>query len=224
MKTFEAPTNPILKIQNAKIFLILYPWFENSTTGIAITLYYHDFGCEVSILSIQNQNEFCLQLTRFNPVWHNVWKQEKCSSLEPPRDNFYKTQWAGQGVKITWFMSIFTSKKVWKFLKKISGQNLIQKGQGNKCISSRAKFGYFFEMEVTQVAQFRLSRLFCCVKNWLGFLKIIFLYKDLIGRTIFGANIFWYSSFFEPLIFCKNGPTFCQHGIRSFKKKHIIFL
>ena len=35
-----------------------------------------------------------------NPVWHDVGKQEKCSSLEPPRDNFYKTQWAGQGVKI----------------------------------------------------------------------------------------------------------------------------
>ena len=29
---------------------------------------------------------------KFNPVWHDVWKQEKCSSLEPPRDNFYKTQ------------------------------------------------------------------------------------------------------------------------------------
>ena len=27
-----------------------------------------------------------------NPVWHDVGKQEKCSSLEPPSDNFYKTQ------------------------------------------------------------------------------------------------------------------------------------
>ena len=33
-----------------------------------------------------------------NPVWHDMWKQEKCSPLEPPRGNFYKTQWAGQGV------------------------------------------------------------------------------------------------------------------------------
>ena len=28
----------------------------------------------------------------FNPVWHDVRKQEKCSSLESLRDNFYKTQ------------------------------------------------------------------------------------------------------------------------------------
>ena len=30
---------------------------------------------------------------RLNPaVWHDVGKQEKFSPLEPPRDNFYKTQ------------------------------------------------------------------------------------------------------------------------------------
>ena len=33
--------------------------------------------------------------------------------------HFYKTQWAWQGVKLTRFMSIFISKKVWKFLIKI---------------------------------------------------------------------------------------------------------
>ena len=27
-----------------------------------------------------------------NSVWHDVGKQEKGSSLEPPRDNFFKTQ------------------------------------------------------------------------------------------------------------------------------------
>ena len=27
----------------------------------------------------------------FNPVWHGIRKQEKCSSLEQPRGNFYKT-------------------------------------------------------------------------------------------------------------------------------------
>ena len=47
----------------------------------------------------------CFQITSrfqsFSPIWHDVWKQEKCLSLEPPRGNFYKTQWAGQGVKIT---------------------------------------------------------------------------------------------------------------------------
>ena len=31
-----------------------------------------------------------------NPHWHELWKQEKCSSLAPPRDIFYKTQWALQ--------------------------------------------------------------------------------------------------------------------------------
>ena len=27
-----------------------------------------------------------------NPIWHDVAKQEKCSSLKPPRDNFKKAQ------------------------------------------------------------------------------------------------------------------------------------
>ena len=30
--------------------------------------------------------------TRFNPAWHDVRKQEKCSSLGPRKDKFYKTQ------------------------------------------------------------------------------------------------------------------------------------
>ena len=55
----------------------------------------------------------------FNPNWHELRKQEKCSSLVPPRSKFYKTQWAWQGVKLTRLMSIFTSKKVWKLLIKI---------------------------------------------------------------------------------------------------------
>ena len=46
----------------------------------------------------------------FNPHWHELWKQEKCSFLAPPRGIFYKTQWAWQGVKLTRLMSIFTSK------------------------------------------------------------------------------------------------------------------
>ena len=53
-----------------------------------------------------------------NLVWHGITEQEKCSTLELPRGNFCKTQWAGQGVKINQLISIFTSKKVWKFLKK----------------------------------------------------------------------------------------------------------
>ena len=54
-----------------------------------------------------------------NPHWHELWKQEKCSSLVPPKDIFYKTQWACQGVKLTLLKSIFTSKKVWNFFVKI---------------------------------------------------------------------------------------------------------
>ena len=50
------------------------------------------------------------------PNWHELRKQEKYSSLAPPRSTFYKTQWAWHGVKLTWLMLIFTSKKVWKFL------------------------------------------------------------------------------------------------------------
>ena len=45
----------------------------------------------------------------FNPDWHELWKQEKCSSLALPRGTFYKSQWAWQGVKSTPLMSIFTS-------------------------------------------------------------------------------------------------------------------
>ena len=41
-----------------------------------------------------------LLTTFFNPVLHDVGRQEKCSPLEPPRDKFCKAQWAGQVVKI----------------------------------------------------------------------------------------------------------------------------
>ena len=55
----------------------------------------------------------------FNPNWHELKKQGKCSSLAPPGIKFYKIQYAWQGVKLTKMMSIFTSKKVWKYLKNI---------------------------------------------------------------------------------------------------------
>ena len=58
---------------------------------------------------------WCFDLFKFwlrlDPHWHELWKQEKCSSLAPPRGFFYKTQWAWQGVKFTQLMSIFTSQK-----------------------------------------------------------------------------------------------------------------
>ena len=47
-----------------------------------------------------------------------------CSSLEPPCGVFYKTQWAWQVVKLTRLMSMFTSKKVWKFLIKNSADKI----------------------------------------------------------------------------------------------------
>ena len=57
----------------------------------------------------------CLALSVvINPNWHELWKQQKWSSLAPPRRIFHKTQWAWQSVKITRLMSIFTSKKFYK--------------------------------------------------------------------------------------------------------------
>ena len=45
--------------------------------------------------------------------------KKRCSSLEQPRGNFYKTYiMAGEGVKITQFISIFTSKRFWNLKKK----------------------------------------------------------------------------------------------------------
>ena len=62
---------------------------------------------------------YTMQSSNLNPNWNELRKQEKSSPLAPPRSIFYKTQWAWQGVKLTWLMSIFTPKKVWKFLIKI---------------------------------------------------------------------------------------------------------
>ena len=79
----------------------------------------------LSSLDLVKSYKLCAKL---NPHWHELWKQEKCSSLVPPRGIFNKTWWAWQGVKLNRLMSIFTSKKVSiKILKKISWQNLIRK-------------------------------------------------------------------------------------------------
>jgi hypothetical protein len=70
-----------------------------------------------------------LEIT-FNPNWHELLKQEKCSSLPPPRGIFYKTQWAWQGVKLSRLMSIFHLQKTLEIFDKNSAyKNLIQKGQ-----------------------------------------------------------------------------------------------
>ena len=70
-------------------------------------------------------------ISAINPVWHDVWKQEKWSSLELPRANFYKTLWTVQSVKLTW-CQFSPPNKIEIFWKKISWQYLIQKGQGDK--------------------------------------------------------------------------------------------
>ena len=60
-----------------------------------------------------------INVTRFSwllPPLAWSMKARKDSLLAPPRGIFYKIQSAWQGVKLTWLMSIFTSKKVWKFL------------------------------------------------------------------------------------------------------------
>ena len=68
------------------------------------------------------------------PNWHELRKQEKCLSLAPPRSKFYKTQWAWQSVKSTWLLSIFTSKKVLKFLIKIQlTKSDPKRTRGGKC-------------------------------------------------------------------------------------------
>ena len=69
----------------------------------------------------------------FNPNWHELKKQGKCSSLAPPGIKFYKIQYAWQGVKLTKMMSIFTSKKVWKIhLKKTNPK--IKRGVKVPCL------------------------------------------------------------------------------------------
>ena len=71
------------------------------------------FMCFKKWSLIKQVQEFAtIVLHTFNPVWHEVWKQEKCSSLEFPRGNFYKTWWAEEGVKIIRLMSIVISNDV----------------------------------------------------------------------------------------------------------------
>ena len=57
----------------------------------------------------------CLEYLNFNPNWYELWKEGKSPSLAL----FYKTRSAWLGAKLTQWMSIFTSKKVWEFLIKI---------------------------------------------------------------------------------------------------------
>ena len=68
-----------------------------------------------------------------NPVWHNVWKHEKFSSLEPPRGNSYETQWAGwQNYPID--VNIYLKKSLENFEKKSADKIWSKRGQGDKSI------------------------------------------------------------------------------------------
>ena len=49
--------------------------------------------------------------TLVNPNWHELWKQEKCSSLAPPRGIFYKIQWACQF--LPQFFDKNSADKIW---------------------------------------------------------------------------------------------------------------
>ena len=99
-----------------------YPFLSkqllNDPTGLCNNLltttnepHYHGMFCCKFIINSDNyrrNNNISLS----NPHWHELWRQEKCSSLAPLRSMFFKTQRAWQVVKLTQLMAIFTSKKV----------------------------------------------------------------------------------------------------------------
>ena len=101
----------IIKIHNSIIMLAINFFLNNSKHNVIKTV----------MKSHSNPFKFlrCFVLVQsaiFNPNWHELRQQEKCSSSAPTRSKFYETQWAWQGVKWIQLMSIFTSKKIWKFL------------------------------------------------------------------------------------------------------------
>ena len=117
-----------------------------------------------------------------NPVWHYMWKQEKCSSLELSRGNSYTAQWAGQGLKITRLMSIFTSIKVWKFLVKI----LIQKGQGVENALPHANVLPNFIFLIHWQIQLTFNFMFVCypliLNSIIAYLPLKYSIKFIISR------------------------------------------
>ena len=64
-----------------------------------------------------------------NPNWYEPWKQEKCSSLVPPRVIFYKTQWALQCQNNLIDVNFHLQKSL-KFLIKILLTNSDTKSRG----------------------------------------------------------------------------------------------
>ena len=100
-----------------------------------------------------------------NPDWHELWKQEKCSSLEPLSGIFYKNQWAWQGVNLTQIVSIFTSKKVWKFLITIQLTKSDPKRTGRKKYHPSCQLGGPREVKVKRIC-YSLKQLWEISDNW----------------------------------------------------------
>ena len=105
----------------------------------------------LQVCSVKNKqtNKECFSKEYDNPLYcaltlsgMTLENQEKCWSLEPPRGNFYKTQLAGLNVKITRLMSILTSKKIWKNLKKKSADKIwSHKDKGIKNVPPPCQIG-----------------------------------------------------------------------------------
>ena len=85
-----------------------------------------------------------------------------------PRGIFCKTQWAWQGVKLTRLISIFTSKKVWKFLIEMQlTKSDPKRTRGGKCPASCQLglkllkiFHYLIILQIVPL-QFHALLLFC---------------------------------------------------------------
>ena len=117
LHTFKA----LLKVCRSKHIIKCHTIYINMSLNVTYIRKFKNITCILTffVIILLHISLLFMYLVGVNPHWHELHKQEKCSSLEPPRGIFYKTQWAWQGVKLTPIMSIFTSKKVWKFLIKI---------------------------------------------------------------------------------------------------------
>ena len=74
-----------------------------------------------------------------NPNWHELWKEEKCSSFAPPWSKFYKTQWASNYPN--W--SQFSPPKMFRNFEKISADKIQSKNyKGGKSTLPHANYGW----------------------------------------------------------------------------------
>ena len=121
----------------------------------------------------------------FNPHWHEQWKQEKCSFLPPPRGICYKPRWAWQDVKLTRLMSIFTSKKVWKFLIKIQlTKSDPKRTRGGKCPPSCQLGLRCLQKDLSPM--WKISKGLANIRSWS--LNMVLLHLQL--KKFISANIF----------------------------------